>query len=92
MRESGGVRTHALHHIKHWSVYKCHNAEDMIAICPACHDRAHFGPLTISDDPLGKWKAICRGDRTQRSFLYVEPGQKIVYFWEVSNLKVMQIV
>lgn len=65
-----------LHHIKHWSVYKCHNADDMIAICPSCHDNAHFGPLMISDDTLRAWKAISRTDRVQRGVLYVEPGQK----------------
>lgn len=49
-----------IHHILHWSVYKTHDSEHMIAICPTCHDAAHYGPLKISDDTLYSWKGIER--------------------------------
>ncbi|MGH0498941.1 HNH endonuclease signature motif containing protein [Bacillus wiedmannii] len=49
-----------LHHIKEWAVYKVHNTEDMIAICPTCHSYVHHGILEISDERLYEWKTILR--------------------------------
>lgn len=48
------------HHIKEWAVYKVHNAEDMIAICPTCHSYVHHGTLEITDEKLYEWKSIIR--------------------------------
>jgi HNH endonuclease len=63
-------RTH-LHHIARWAVYESHDARDMIAVCPTCHDAVHAGRLRISDNMLRMWK---RQSRLQRStdVLYVE--------------------
>jgi hypothetical protein len=65
-----------IHHIKHWSVYKTHNAADMIAVCPSCHDEIHNGKLKISDDDLYTWKQVERKPTSEhRAHIYVEPAQ-----------------
>ncbi|WON74157.1 HNH endonuclease signature motif containing protein [Nitrosospira sp. Is2] len=67
-----------IHHIKQWAVYKCHNGPDMIALCPTCHDYAHNGTLTISDETLYEWKQIVRnGSRTRASQIFVEPANQL---------------
>jgi hypothetical protein len=38
------VRAH-IHHIREWAVYKTHDDQHMIAVCPACHDAIHHGAL-----------------------------------------------
>jgi hypothetical protein len=65
-------RTHD-HHIREWSVWETNDAEHMIAICPACHDAVHNGPLQITDDTIYRWKAIER-EPTNRDLVYVEPS------------------
>jgi hypothetical protein len=67
------LRVH-IHHIKHWAVYKTHNANDMIAICPSCHDAAHHGRLKISDELLYAWKGIARTVVRDSVHIYVEPA------------------
>lgn len=69
-------RSH-IHHIKHWAVYKCHNAADMIAICPSCHDSAHHGSLKISDDVLYLWKGVERHSLPDTAHLYIEPAREV---------------
>jgi hypothetical protein len=66
-------RTH-LHHIKEWAVYATHDGKHMIALCPACHDAVHHGPLVIDDDTVYRWKGINRAAETRRDHVYVEPG------------------
>jgi hypothetical protein len=66
-----------IHHIKHWAVYKVHDAEDMIAICPSCHDAAHHGSLKITDDLLYEWKGVERSDAPNSVHLYVEPAREL---------------
>lgn len=63
-------RTH-MHHIREWHVYKVHSKEDMIAVCPSCHDQIHNGRLPIADDIIYRWKNIKRTS-TKRDLLYVE--------------------
>lgn len=63
-----------IHHIKHWAIYKAHDAHDMIAICPSCHDAAHHGRLKITDELLYIWKDIVRPDTPGSVHLYVEPA------------------
>lgn len=63
-----------IHHIKHWAIYKAHDAHDMIAICPSCHDAAHHGRLKITDELLYIWKGIVRPDTPGSVHLYVEPA------------------
>lgn len=63
-----------IHHIKHWAIYKAHDAHDMIAICPSCHDAAHHGRLEITDELLYIWKGIVRPDTPGSVHLYVEPA------------------
>ncbi|WP_334045994.1 HNH endonuclease signature motif containing protein [Burkholderia cepacia] len=67
------TRTH-LHHIKEWAVYETHDAKDMIAVCPACHDAIHHGQLPISDETLYEWKRSRGANRSRTGHLYVEPG------------------
>ena len=69
-------RTH-IHHIKHWHVYKAHNANHMIAVCPSCHDEIHHGG-GISDELLYEWKNIPRDHHADiAAHLYVEPSTEI---------------
>lgn len=63
-----------IHHIKHWAVYKAHDADDMIAICPSCHDVAHHGTLKITDDLLYQWKGVVRPKSPDSAHIYVEPA------------------
>jgi HNH endonuclease len=66
-----------IHHIKHWAVYRAHDANDMIAICPSCHDTTHYGRLKISDDLLYAWKGIARTVVPDSGHIYVEPATKL---------------
>jgi HNH endonuclease len=66
-----------IHHIKHWAVYKTHDAADMIAVCPACHDAAHHGRLRITDDLLYQWKAVNRTITPKTAHIYVEPAASL---------------
>lgn len=65
------------HHIKHWAVYKAHSADDMIAICPSCHDAAHHGKLKIPDETLFLWKGAFRSRDVVRDVLFVEPANEV---------------
>jgi len=65
------------HHIKHWAVFKAHNAEDMIAICPTCHRASHGGPLSISDETLRDWKRLKGSREFHRDVLCVEPAPRL---------------
>lgn len=67
-----------IHHIKHWAVYKAHEAHDMIAICPSCHDAAHHGRLKITDELLYTWKGVVRPDTPNTVHLYVEPATPLL--------------
>lgn len=66
-----------IHHIMHWAVYKCHNAADMIALCPSCHDAAHHGSLKITDQVLYRWKGVDRPEQPDTAQLYIEPAREI---------------
>ena len=68
-------RSH-IHHIRHWAVYKAHDSDHMIAICPSCHDSVHYAG-GISDDTLYAWKKIIRPEGEFRSHIYVEPAKDI---------------
>src|SRR5262245_57104595 len=68
-------RTH-IHHIKHWSVYKAHDSNHMIAVCPTCHDEIHR-KSGISDDVLYQWKNIRRDVTETNAHIYVEPSKEI---------------
>lgn len=75
-------RTH-IHHINQWSVYKTHDEEFMIAICPTCHENVHNGKLFIDDDILIKWKHIKRekpveGKLYDQIFVEHSPKSKIL--------------
>lgn len=85
LKESGGacanpgcsnVRTE-IHHIDEWAIYKTHNSEAMIAICPACHDACHNGILKITDDTLHKWKKIKRHDQISHAHIFVSPSEEL---------------
>lgn len=66
------------HHIREWAVYKAHDSDHMIAICPACHDAVHHGQLRINDSTLYQWKGIERLQTgTRRAHLYVEPSRDL---------------
>jgi hypothetical protein len=67
-------RTH-IHHIAEWAVYETHDGDDMIAVCPTCHDAIHHGKLLIDDKTVRRWKAIPRSGRVRRAHLYVEPSE-----------------
>lgn len=66
-----------IHHIREWCVYKTHDREHMIAICPSCHDSVTRGGLRIHDDTLYQWKTIVRKPRTTSTYLYLEPGEEL---------------
>jgi hypothetical protein len=67
-------RTH-LHHIKQWAVFKTHDSQHMIAVCPSCHDDVHHSLLSISDDTVYAWKKIVRNPNSDhRDHIYVEPA------------------
>lgn len=81
MKESGfrcanpgctNYRTH-IHHIRQWVIYRTHNEEYMIALCPSCHDEVHHGDLKISDETLIAWKKIQR-KKVANDQIYVEPN------------------
>lgn len=61
------------HHIRQWAVYKAHEVEHMIAVCPSCHDSCHHGKLKIPDEALYEWKGIQRNCDVQRGSIYIEP-------------------
>jgi hypothetical protein len=67
-------RTH-IHHIAEWAVYETHDGNDMIAVCPTCHDAIHHGKLLIDDETVRRWKAIPRSGTVGRAHLYVEPPE-----------------
>jgi hypothetical protein len=67
-------RTH-IHHIAEWAVYETHDGDDMVAVCPTCHDAIHHGKLPIDDETVRRWKAIPRSGAVQRAHLYVEPPE-----------------
>ncbi len=67
-------RTH-IHHIKHWAVYKAHDSEHMIAVCPSCHDAIHYGDLRLSDETIYAWKALKRPEKPDSAHLHVEPAR-----------------
>ncbi|WP_140400478.1 HNH endonuclease signature motif containing protein [Pseudomonas putida] len=62
------------HHIKEWAIVQTHNQQDMIAICPTCHDAAHHGTLKITEDILYEWKKISRTPIPVHSNIFIEPG------------------
>jgi hypothetical protein len=64
-----------LHHIQEWAVYRRHDGNQMIAICPSCHDAVHNGPLEITDDTLRRWKRLPRRAVPQ-DHVYIEPGEE----------------
>lgn len=64
-----------IHHIKHWAVYKTHDADHMIAICPSCHDAVHNGSFKISDESLYQWKDIVRPSSPGSAYIYIEPAR-----------------
>jgi hypothetical protein len=66
-----------IHHIKHWALYKSHNAADMIALCPSCHDAVHHGQLKISEELLYEWKAANRPATPDSVQLHIEPAQSL---------------
>ncbi|MEO6032532.1 MAG: HNH endonuclease signature motif containing protein, partial [Burkholderiaceae bacterium] len=73
----GNTRVH-FHHIKEWAVYKSHDLQHMIAICPVCHDAVHNGVLEISDETLYQWKAErSRALGLTTIPLYVEPSPDV---------------
>lgn len=49
-----------IHHIRQWSIYKAHDSEHMIAVCPTCHDACHNGTFKISDELLYRWKGLTK--------------------------------
>lgn len=51
-----------MHHIKEWAVYQAHSAEDMICLCPTCHDSVDRGALLLTDDLLYEWKKQAPGE------------------------------
>lgn len=69
-------RTH-IHHVKRWAIFKTHVSDDMIAVCPSCHDAIHNGLLRPSDDDLYQWKGIERSEFSRRSHIYAEPAKKL---------------
>lgn len=66
-----------IHHIQEWHVYKSHDAEHMIALCPTCHHHAHHGALQISDATLYEWKRIRRKRRSTTAQLWVDTASEI---------------
>lgn len=64
-----------IHHIHEWHVYQTHDADHMIAICPACHDCVDRGDLRIPDETLYKWKGIDRRSAQKTGHIFVEPGE-----------------
>jgi hypothetical protein len=61
------------HHIKEWHVYKTHDEQHMIAICPTCHYYAHHSEMKIDDSTIRSWKKA-RRTPSNTGYLYVEPG------------------
>ena len=61
-----------IHHIKEWAVYWTNNPNDMIAVCPSCHDAIHYWKLKISDETLYQWKEIKR-ITTYSDAIFIEP-------------------
>ena len=58
-------------------MYKAHDADDMIAICPSCHDAAHHGTLKITDDLLYQWKGVVRPTSPDSAHIYIEPAREL---------------
>lgn len=66
-----------IHHIKEWCVYKVHDKDHMIAICPTCHDSVTRGGLRIDDETLYRWKNIKRDANLRSAYLYLEPNEEL---------------
>lgn len=88
IKEAGGkcanpgcpnLRVH-FHHIQEWHVYKRHKREEMIAVCPTCHDHAHRGPLKIDDETIRLWKGLARIP-TNRGYFYIEPSSEVHFLF-----------
>ncbi|HUY75644.1 MAG TPA: HNH endonuclease signature motif containing protein [Ktedonobacterales bacterium] len=84
LKESGGKCANPgcpnvlteIHHIKEWCVYKTHDQDHMIAICPSCHDAVTRGGLRIDDATLYRWKNIRRTPKAMSAYVYLEPGDE----------------
>lgn len=85
LRESGGKCANPgcgnsrveIHHIRQWAIYKAHDSDHMIAVCPSCHDACHNGDFRISDDVLYKWKGLSVGEVNLNGHIYV-PQAKLI--------------
>lgn len=66
-----------LHHIQEWCVYKAHDKDHMIAVCPACHGSITRGVLRIDDETLYRWKNINRDRKLSATYLYLEPDENL---------------
>ena len=51
------------HHIDYYSVTGQHKFEDMICLCPTCHEQVHRGDLKIDKNTLVNWKKILHTKR-----------------------------
>jgi hypothetical protein len=65
-----------IHHIREWHIYRGHDVQHMIALCPSCHAAVTNGSLTIEDETTYNWKRISRDSAVLRGHLYVEPSER----------------
>ncbi len=80
-----------VHHIMEWHIYGTHQPEDMIAVCPSCHDEIHHGRLGISDETLYAWKKLQRvGNSPRTTQLVVEPTRYVDILCGSMTLKTEQ--
>lgn len=64
-----------IHHIRQWSIYKTHNSEHMIAVCPTCHDACHNGTFKISDELLYQWKGLTKERNYAEAHIFVPSAE-----------------
>lgn len=64
-----------VHHIRQWSIYKTHDSEHMIAVCPTCHDACHNGTFKISDELLYRWKGLTKETNYAEANIFVPSAE-----------------
>ena len=69
-------RTH-IHHIEHWAVHENDEPDNLVTVCPTCHDAIHHGALEITDAFISTWKKLERGKKEKIAHLSVEPANEL---------------
>lgn len=68
------------HHLDEWSIWKSHDSNRMIAICPNCHSYAHKKGTKLTDNELLQWKANAGKRNSTTAYpVYVTPSDETLF-------------